>query len=117
MKKNNTLFLTHILDSIRAIENFVQDTPTKELFISSRKTSDAVLRNFGVIGEAANNMEDAYIEQHPSVAWDKTIAMRNIVIHEYFGVDLNLVWDTIVEDPPSFKAQIEALLNEESASV
>jgi len=89
----------------------VKDTPTKEVFIASRKTRDAVLHNFSIIGEAANNLNGDFIKSHPSIAWDKTIAMRNIIIHEYFGVDLNLVWDTIIEDLPAFKAQIKSLID------
>jgi uncharacterized protein with HEPN domain len=68
----------------------VKDTPTRELFITSRKTHDAVLRNFSIIGEAANNLDDDFIEKYSHVAWD-----------------------TIIEDLPAFKVQIEILLKEE----
>jgi uncharacterized protein with HEPN domain len=112
MIKDNTLFLTHILDSIEAIEDFVKDIHSKEEFTVSRKTKDAVLRNFEIIGEAANNLDEEFITSHPEISWAEIVAMRNMIIHEYFGVDMNLVWDTIIEDLPPFKVQIKVLLKQ-----
>lgn len=111
MKKDNTIFLAHILDSIEAIESFMEGIDSKEILSSSRKTKDAVLHNFAIIGEAVGNLEDEYIKNNADVEWDKIIAMRNIIIHEYFGIDMNLVWDTIKGDLPVLKKQIKMLLN------
>ncbi len=115
MKKDNTIFLAHILDSIEAIEQFVVDIDSLKDFSVSRKTLDAVLRNFTIIGEAVRNLDNEYMENHPVVEWDKIIAMRNIIVHEYFGIDMGLVWDTIKEDLPTLKKQIEKLLAETSS--
>ena len=75
-----------------------------------KKTKDAVLRNFEVIGEAAKSLDEDFINDNDSVEWDKIIGMRNFIIHEYFGVDLEIVWETIKKDLPSFKSEIEKLL-------
>lgn len=110
MKKDNAIFLYHILDSIKAIQEFTSDIHSKEKLVASRKTKDAVLRNFEIIGEAVNKLDSDFIKSHPEIEWEKIISMRNIIIHEYFGVDMDLVWDTIQKDLPNFKKQIENLL-------
>lgn len=110
MKWDNTIFLTHILDSIEAIESFIGETYTKKDLMSSRKTKDAVLHNFAIIGEAVHNLDENFVKNHEEIEWDKINAMRNIIIHEYFGVDINLVWDTIKVDLPVLKEQIKMLM-------
>jgi len=114
MKKDNSLLLSHILEAVKDIEDYIKDTSSVEDFIFDKKTHDAVLRSFQVIGEAANNLDENFIESNPNVEWEKVIGMRNFIIHEYFGVDLNIVWDTIKEDLPTFKNNIERLLQRTS---
>ena len=114
MKKDNSLLLSHILEAVKDIEDYIKDTSSVEDFIFDKKTHDAVLRSFQVIGEAANNLDESFIESNPNVEWEKVIGMRNFIIHEYFGVDLNIVWDTIKEDLPTFKNNIERLLQRTS---
>lgn len=60
--------------------------------------------------ETISHLPDTYLKEHPEVTWKKPIAMRNKLIHEYFGVDLDLVWNTVTQILPPFKQQIEALL-------
>ncbi len=110
MKKNNLLFLNHILEAIKNIEDYIKNTTSSDDFVADKKTHDAVLRSFQVIGEAANNLDENFIESNPDIEWEKVIGMRNFIIHEYFGVDLNIVWDTIKEDLPTFKESIKKLL-------
>lgn len=111
MKKNNTIYLKHILEAINNIENYIENILTVDAFTQSKITKDAVLRNFEIIGEATNNLENEFITQHPQIEWDKIISMRNFIIHEYFGVDLELVWETIKKDLPILKKEIEKLLS------
>ena len=110
MKKDNSIFLNHILETIKDIEDYIKDTPLPEDFITDKKTHDAVLRSFQVIGEAANNLDEELINYQTDIEWEKVIGMRNFIIHEYFGVDLKIVWTTIKEDLPAFKENIEKLL-------
>ena len=80
--------------------------------MKDQKTIDAVVRNLEIIGEAATNMPDHIQKQFSDVPWYKMKGMRNILIHEYFGVDLYLVWEIIRRDIPIFKTHISNLLYE-----
>ena len=108
MKKDPKIFLQHILESIEAVEQHIKGL-TKEDFFKSVKTQDAVIRRLEIIGEATKNLPNDYKEAHPDVSWHKAMAMRNILIHEYFGIELNIVWDTATKTLPEFKEQIEGL--------
>ncbi|KKP65304.1 MAG: hypothetical protein UR68_C0049G0001 [Candidatus Roizmanbacteria bacterium GW2011_GWA2_35_19] len=112
MKKDNSLFLNHILQAIEDIEDYIKDTSSQEDFTTDKKTHNAVLRSFQVIGEAANNLDEDFLNIQTDIEWEKVIGMRNFIIHEYFGVDLKIVWDTIKEDLPSFKENIKKLLKD-----
>ena len=117
MKKDNSIFLSHILEAIKDIEDYVKDTCSQEDFITDKKTHDAVLRGFQVIGEAANNLDEDFLNSQTDVEWEKVIGMRNFIIHEYFGVDLKIVWTTIKEDLPTFKENIKKLLQKTTSAV
>ncbi|MBN2376695.1 MAG: DUF86 domain-containing protein [Sedimentisphaerales bacterium] len=83
-----------ILESIALIEEYISDM-SYEAFLADRKTQDAVIRNLEIIGEAARNLPDELKVKGPEIEWHKIVALRNILIHEYFGVNLNIVWDVI----------------------
>lgn len=84
-----------ISDIIEAIENALEYAAglTFEQFAADRKTIDAVVRNFMIIGEAATHLPEDFIEKHPELPWREMRDMRNIVVHEYFGVDNRIVWE------------------------
>lgn len=92
-----------ITDIIEAIETVLEYTigMTFEQFASDRKTIDAVIRNFIIIGEAASHLPDDLMETHPELPWREMRDMRNIVVHEYFGVDNRVVWETLQRNLPS----------------
>jgi len=100
-----------ILDSIGAIESHVSDM-TYEQFARDRKTVDAVIRNLTIIGEAAANIPLSAQECYPYVPWDEMRRMRNVVVHVYFGVDLPVVWQTLQDDLPPLKAQLDDILRD-----
>lgn len=106
-----TLYLEDILEAIKKIEDFTAGM-TPEKFKQDAKTIDAVVRNIEVIGEAAKKIPNELRLQHPTVPWKQIVGARDKVIHEYFGVDLDIIWKTVVEDLPLFKQQIENLLKE-----
>ena len=103
------VFLRHILDAIKNIEDDTGDITENE-FDSDRKTKDSVVRNFEIIGEAIKNLEVDLKMKHPEIPWTKPIGLRNRAIHEYFGIDYTVIWQTIKDDLPEFKRQIEELL-------
>ncbi len=69
-----------------------------EEFEKDEKTVDAVIRNFEIIGEAANRLEDEFKSANSEIAWDKMRGFRNRIIHEYFGIDLEIVWQIVEDD-------------------
>jgi uncharacterized protein with HEPN domain len=98
-----------MLEAIGRIEEFVQGIDL-DAFLKDRKTSDAIVRNLEIIGEAARNVPDAMTSRYPGVPWKKTRDMRNVLAHAYFGVDLPTVWKTIQEDLPPLKALLQEVL-------
>ena len=108
MKKDPKIFLQHILESIEQVEKYTKAL-TKEEFFNSIEKQDSVVRRLEIIGEATKNLPGDYKETHQDVSWHKAMAMRNILIHEYFGIDLNIVWDTATRILPEFKEQIRSL--------
>ena len=105
-----------ISDIIEAIENALDYSAgmTYEQFVADRKTIDAVVRNFIVIGEAASHLSDDFIEQHPDLPWREMRDMRNIVVHEYFGVDNSIVWETLQKNLPPLLPMLKNLLKSKS---
>ena len=77
--------------------------------MKDEKTIDSVIRNLEIIGEAARSIPDDFKVQHPDIPWDEMIGMRNKVIHEYFGVDHEIVWKTVTDDLPTLKKMLEYL--------
>jgi uncharacterized protein with HEPN domain len=106
-------YLEHIAEAIQRAMSYVQSVPSLEAFRTNQQVQDAVVRNIEVIGEAVNKINSAapqFIQQHPELPWAQMRGMRNVAIHEYFFVDLEIVWKTVRDDLPKLKQQIEALL-------
>ena len=122
MKKRDKLrvpeYLEHIIEAIHLIATYVQDMDENK-FLDDKKTQDAVIRNFEVIGEACNNVRKHYpdfIKQHEEIPWAVAYEMRNSLAHGYFKIDLQVVWNTIHEDFPTLAQQVKAALNQDYPS-
>ena len=98
-----------ILEAIARIERYV-DGLTFEQFQADQKTVDAVVRNLEVIGEAVRHLSTDLESLPGDVPWTDIAGMRNILIHEYFGVDLSIIWQTLNEDLPALTVQLQKLL-------
>jgi uncharacterized protein with HEPN domain len=98
-----------ILDAIARIQQYVEGL-TFEEFQADQKTVDAVVRNLEIIGEAVRHLSPSQEGLPGDTPWADIAGMRNILIHEYFGVDLKIIWHTIVEDLPKLKVQVRGLL-------
>ncbi len=99
-----------ILDAIGSIQSYTagMDYPA---FAQDRRTGDAVLRNITVIGEAASRIPEAIQVASPDIPWADMRDMRNVVIHEYFGINRQILWDTTQTDLPPLVLQLQALLD------
>ena len=100
MPPRNWLFrINDILDAVSTVRKYVAGM-TYEDFVADRKTVDAVIRNLIIIGEAAVHIPEEICQSHQSIPWPDMRAMRNFVVHEYFGVSDKILWDTVQIDLP-----------------
>ncbi len=104
------LFFEDILGSIEKIESYIACLSYED-FCKNDMVVDAVIRNFEVIGEAAGSIPHKIQEKHMEIEWREAIGFRNVLIHDYFGIDVEAVWDTIQNNIPVFKKHIEKGLN------
>jgi uncharacterized protein with HEPN domain len=107
-KRDIKLFIADIDDSIKAIEEFTNDIGY-EYFVGDRKTYSATLREFIVIGEAIAHIPDDVKERFPDIEWRLIKDFRNFIIHEYFGVDPEIVWDAVRKELPLLKSAVASL--------
>ncbi len=101
-----------ILDSIKAIREYTAGMGF-ETFSGDQKTMDAVIRNITIIGEAARNVPEEITNRYSNIPWEDMRGMRNIVVHVYFGVRKEILWDTIQDDLPPLVGLLRQLLDEE----
>ncbi|OYT54433.1 MAG: hypothetical protein B6U72_02615 [Candidatus Altiarchaeales archaeon ex4484_2] len=108
-KRNHRLFIEDILESMNKIRAYTKNMDYNQ-FHQNNMAVDAVLRNLEVIGEAAKNIPDPIKEKHPNIPWKKMVGLRNIAIHEYFGIDLTIIWEITTKNLPETKPEIEEML-------
>jgi len=105
MKKEATTFIEHILECIALIERYT-DNKTEEDFFDLIQLQDAVNRRIEIIGEAVKNIPDGIKGKYPEIPWKEIAGMRDILIHEYFGIDLELTWEVVTRDIPDLKTKL-----------
>ena len=109
MKRNPKIFLKDILESIEKIEQYVKDTTESE-FLDDYEKQDAIMKRLEIIGEAVKNIPKKVKAEHPEIPCKQMSGIRDVLIHEYFGVVMKRVWDTAKNDVPKLKKQILKLL-------
>lgn len=102
--------LEDIYDALVLISEYIRNVDY-DAWTKDRKTVDAVIRNLEIIGEAASHVPESIQKQHDDIPWYQMKAMRNILIHEYFGVDIDVLWQTVQEDLPPLKAYLKKVLD------
>lgn len=109
-KRDVNLLLEDILLSAEKIRTYTKDLNFNS-FISDDKTIDAVIRNFEIIGEAANRIDADFRESNPEIEWNRIRGFRNRIVHDYFGIDYEIVWTIITSYLDELKECIEVILD------
>ena len=109
MKKEDSVYLRHILDAVSRIEEYTKGIEYKD-FMEKHLIQDGVIRQIEIIGEATKRLSDKTRDKYPNVPWKDMTGMRDKLIHDYLGVDIDAVWDTVKEDIPILKNKLKYLL-------
>ena len=109
MFRDFRLYLDDIVEAIHQIRTYLADVD-EEAFTTDRKTQDAVIRNLEIIGEAAGNLPEQFQKTASEIDWRKIKGLRNILIHEYFGINLPIVWDVVQNKLDPLEAACRKLL-------
>jgi uncharacterized protein with HEPN domain len=107
--KDDRVYLAHIRDAIQDIERYA--AVGHDAFLTDRMRQDAVIRKLEIIGEAVKNLSARIRQGRPDIPWKQIAGMRDRLTHDYFGVDLTLVWVAVERELPTLKAAIDALLS------
>jgi len=109
-KRTIKLLLEDILEAIESIKDYTSNI-SFEQFIADKKSKDAVARNFEIIGEAASKLPKGFKKENPQIDWPGVIGFRNILVHDYFGIDYSIVWTIKTEHLPKFEEEIQSLIS------
>jgi uncharacterized protein with HEPN domain len=108
--KAESVYLRHIRDAILKIEAYV--AVGRERFMAESQWQDATIRQLEVIGEATKQLSEELRSKHNVIPWRRIAGMRDVLIHDYMGVDLNAVWEVTQRDLPKLKHEVEAILQQ-----
>ena len=108
-KREWKLFVEDIVESIELIEQYIEDLEFND-FRKDRKTIDAVVRNFEIIGEASKYIPDYIKGKYTDVDWIGIVGLRNRIVHEYFGISIEIVWNIVKQELPKLKKPMKQIL-------
>ncbi len=110
MMKDDSVYLRHILDAFAQIDRYM-DGISHEEFFSNNLIQDGVIRQLEVMGEATRNLSEDLRNNYPQIPWRQMIGLRNRMIHAYFNIDLQILWEIIETDLPDLKSEIARILD------
>jgi uncharacterized protein with HEPN domain len=110
-ERDDLPYLKHMLDAVARIESYVRGIEETD-FLTNTEKQDAVIRQLQILGEAVKCLSQGLRAAHPDVPWREVAGMRDKLVHDYFGVDLQFVWVTATKDVPALRPKIERVLTE-----
>ncbi len=110
-KRESKLLLQDILEATQKILRYTKGLDY-EAFLSDDRTVDAVVRNFEIIGEAANRLQEEFRTTHPEIEWNRIRGFRNRIVHDYFGIDYRIVWTIIESYLDDLAGRLEIIVSE-----
>ncbi|QUH26148.1 DUF86 domain-containing protein [Serpentinicella alkaliphila] len=108
--KDDKIYLIHIIESIRSIESYIE--PGESEFFRSKLIQDAVIRNLEIIGEATKRISKELRLKEYDIPWKEMAGLRDVLIHDYFGVDLDILWNVVRKELPRIHILIQSLIEE-----
>lgn len=109
-KRPVDLLLDDIMLAIGRIGQYIQNV-SFDVFSQDQKTVDAVVRNLEIIGEAANRLPDDFKEKYSEIEWYKIVGLRHRIVHDYFGIDLEIIWQILQKDLPAFRDALSQIID------
>lgn len=109
MNERDELYLVHIGECVDRIQSFT--AAGREDFLNDSKTSEAVLRSVQTLAESTKRLSQDVKAPYPEIEWSKIAGLRNVLVHEYLGVDLELIWEVVVQDLPRLGSVVGEILN------
>ncbi len=114
-KRPVNLLLNDIRQAIDRIEQYIKNM-SFDAFSDDQKSVDAVVRNLEIIGEAASRLPDEFKEKYSEIEWYKVVGLRHRIVHEYFGIDLEIIWQILQKDLPELRQKITRIMSDEGGS-
>ncbi len=108
--KADRLYLIHIAECVERIESYTRDMD-REAFLTSTLVQDAVLRNLQTLAESTQRLSDRLKEDHPEIEWYRIAGFRNVLVHDYLGVDAEKVWNIVQNELPALKRAVQEMLS------
>ena len=99
------LLIEDVWEAIEKIERYVFGLD-HDAFVKDEKTADSVVRNLEIIGEATNRLRADFKAKHPQIEWHKIVGLRHRIVHDYFGIDLEIIWEITQKDLPELKSKL-----------
>jgi uncharacterized protein with HEPN domain len=107
-KRDANLLLDDISFALTKIRRYTLGMD-RDSFFADEKTIDAVVRNLEIVGEAVRSLPAEFKVKHPSIPWTKMSGLRNRIVHDYFGLDIEIIWEIVVNSVPEFARQVSGL--------
>ncbi|MBN1508151.1 MAG: DUF86 domain-containing protein [Sedimentisphaerales bacterium] len=107
--KENRLYLIHIAECIERVDSYTQGM-SREAFLASTLVQDAVIRNLQTLAESTQRLSDRLKEQHPEIVWYRIAGFRNVLVHDYLGLDAEKVWNIVQNELPALNRTVHEML-------